>query len=90
MSKFIPKLVNEPGGTFVLLDNAFAALEGIKWAKEHSHDIKFMCGNYTCATELYYYIQEAGYTLKFIKRTLPEYKIEVFDTAYCYLNREEA
>jgi hypothetical protein len=85
MSKFIPKLVNEPGGTFVLIDNAFTAKEGIEWAKEHSHDIKFMCGNYTCATELYYLIQEAGYSLKFIKRTMSEYKLEMFDTAYCYL-----
>jgi hypothetical protein len=85
MSKFIPKVITESKGTFVLIDDVFCAEAGIEWAKEHLHNIKIMCGNYTCATELYYYLQEAGYRIEFVKRTLSEYKIEMFDTAYCYL-----
>ena len=64
MSKFIPKLVNEDKGTFILIDNPFSAEEGIKYAAEHNHNIKFTCGNYTCAVELLYYIQREGYQLE--------------------------
>lgn len=41
MSKFIPKLINEDKGTFILIDNPFSAEEGIKYATEHNHNIKF-------------------------------------------------
>lgn len=87
MSKFIPKLVNETSGIFVLLDNVFAAEEGIAWAKKHNHNIKFTCGTYTCAVELLCILQEAGYTFKFVRRDagFDGIKIEVFDTVYCYL-----
>lgn len=92
MSKFIPKLVNEKDTTFVLLDNVFCHEEAIQWAKEHKHNVKFTCGNYTCATEILCKLQEAGYSLKFIRRDAGGYvhcEIIVFDTVYCYLTEEE-
>lgn len=89
MSKFIPKLINEDEGTFILIDNVFSAEEGIKYAAEHKHDIKFTCGNYTCATELYYHLFMAGYDFKFTERDAGRgcgCKIPVYDTVYCYYN----
>lgn len=90
MSKFIPKLVTERGNSFILLDDVFCHEEAIEYCKEHKHDIKFTCGNYTCATEILCKIYEAGYTLKPMRR----YEIfptgggmDTFDTVYCY--REE-
>ena len=68
MSKFVPKLVTEDRGTFILIDNPFSAEEGIKYAAEHNHNIKFTCGNYTCAVELLYYIQREGYQLEIVER----------------------
>lgn len=84
MSKFIPKLVNEKGRSFVLLDNVFSAEEGISWAKRHRLDVKFTCGTYTCATELLCYLQEACYALHFVRRPLGVGDSVVFDTVYGY------
>ena len=88
MSKFIPKIVNERGNTFILLDDVFCHEEAIEYCKEHKHDIKFTCGNYTCATEILCKIYEAGYTLRPIRRTekLPGGcgDLDYFDTVYCY------
>ena len=88
MSKFIPKLVNEDRGTFILIDSPFSAEEGIKYAKEHCHDVKFTCGNYTCAVELLYYIQREGYQLEIVERDIGRDVNRVilqYDTVYCYL-----
>ena len=88
MSKFIPKLVNEDKGTFILIDNPFSAEEGIKYAAEHNHNIKFTCGNYTCAVELLYYIQREGYQLEIVERDVGRdvnCVILQYDTVYCYL-----
>ena len=90
MSKFIPKLINEEKGTFILIDSPSSAEEGIKYAKEHYHDVKFTCGNYTCAVELMYYLQQAGYMFDITKRNAGRdvnYDIPVYDTVYCYLPR---
>ena len=87
MSKFIPKLVNEDKGTFILIDNPFSAEEGIKYAAEHKHNIKFTCGNYTCATEILCKIYESGYTLRPMRRyeQFPTGGgMDIFDTVYCY------
>lgn len=92
MSKFVPKFVNEKDDTFVLLDNAFCHEEAIEWAKKHKHNVKFMCGTYTCATEILCKLQEAGYSFKFIRRDIGQdvhCEIIVFDTVYCYLTEEE-
>lgn len=88
MSKFIPKLINEDKGTFILIDNPFSAEEGIKYASEHNHNIKFTCGNYTWACELLYQIQQEGYDLKFTERDIGTdvgCQIFQYDTVYCYL-----
>jgi hypothetical protein len=88
MSKFIPKLINEDRGTFILIDSPFSAEEGIKYAKEHYHDVKFTCGNYTCAVELLYYLQQEGYVFDIRRRNAGRdvnCDIPVYDTVYCYL-----
>ena len=91
MSKFVPKLVNEKDNTFVLLDNAFCHEEAIKWAKYHKHNVKFTCGTYTCASEILFKLQEVGYSFEFIRRDIGtdvNCEIIVFDTVYCYLDKE--
>lgn len=91
MSKFIPKLINEEKGTFILIDNPFSAEEGIKYAKEHYHDVKFTCGNYTCAVELLYHLYMNGYCFEFTKRDVGHdvgCNVIVYDTVYCYLPKE--
>ena len=88
MSKFIPKIVNERDNTFILLDDVFCYEEAIKYCVEHKHNIKFTCGNYTCATEILCKIYEEGYTLRPIRRIESLSgncgKITHFDTVYCY------
>ena len=87
MSKFIPKIVTENGNTFILLDNVFCYEEAIQYCVEHKHDIKFTCGNYTCATEILCKIYEEGYTLRPVRRheRFPTGGgMSVFDTVYCY------
>lgn len=87
MSKFIPKIVTENGDTFILLDNVFCHEEAIQYCVEHKHDIKFTCGNYTCATEILCKIYEEGYTLRPVRRheRFPTGGgMPVFDTVYCY------
>lgn len=86
---FIPKLITELTGgccrSYVLLDDVFRADACISWAKEHKLDIKFICGTYTCATEILCKIQEAGYNINFVRRMLaPDIHVDVFDTVYCY------
>ena len=93
MSKFIPKLVNERGNTFILLDDVFCHEEAIKYCKEHKHDIKFTCGNYTCAVELLYYLQQEGYMFDIRRRNAGKdinCDIPVYDTVYCYLPKGDA
>lgn len=69
MALFHPKLVSIDGEMdgFILLDNVFTHEECIEYCKKHRYNIKFICSNYTCATEILYKIQEAGYRLKFYK-----------------------
>ena len=82
MSKFIPNLINENNESFILLNNVFSHEEAIEFAKEHKHNIKFICGTYTCATEILCKMQEAGYVLKFYR--VPQY----MNGSYLYDNFE--
>lgn len=82
MSKFIPSLVNENNESFILLDDVFSHEEVIEYAKDHKHNIKFICGKNTWATEILCKMQEAGYILKFYR--VPQYAIG----SYLYDNFE--
>ena len=70
-NQYFPKIVQErkaegePKREFVLLDNVFKYKETIAYAVKHNFDIRFVCGTYTCATEILCYIQENGYELVF-------------------------
>lgn len=88
MAEFIPKFINETEGTFLLLDNVFSHEDAITFAVKHKHDVKFICGTYTCATEILCKLYEAGYSLKPVRRrtTFPTGGgMDMFDTVYCYL-----
>lgn len=87
MAEFIPKIIN---GEFILLDNVFSHEECIEYAKKHKFNIKFVCGTYTCATEILCKIQEAGYSLKFYRKTQCMDGRPLYDNfeVNCYLEEE--
>ena len=91
MSKFVPKLVNDDGRYYCVLDNIFTASEGVEWAAYHNLDIKFTCGNYTDCTRILYKMFMKGYELvpvERIERTVDgTAEIKMYDTVYGYLHR---